>query len=480
MSANPTLRGFSALGFTVGILCAALLILQIFDSNEPELHEDILEHFKYGSIGAEERAGVPWEIWRVLPTVFPEHLPDRPGEGYARFGMVYESETAERPIGTSYRERQVPLQGLNCAVCHTGVLRDSPEAPRQIILGMPSHQMDLQAYQEFLFACGRDPRFTTDTILSAIRKANPDFGFFDRLIYRFLVIPRTRDGIQEAAEGFTWTQQRPPQGPGRVDTFNPYKAIIFGFDMSIDLSVGTADLPSLWDQKSREGLSLHWDGNNNSVAERNLSAAIGAGASEDSLDLAAIKRVEDWIWDLKPPPFPSDRIDTARAAAGEPLYRQHCATCHAIGSEFVGKVIEIDEIGTDPERMSSFTEALAERMNTLGTGRPWRFSHFRSTNGYAAMPLDGLWLRAPYLHNGSVPTLQDLLKPVDERPAVFWRGYEVYDYDKVGFVSQGAGAEAAGFRFDASLRGNGRQGHLYGTELDAGQKQDLLEYLKTL
>ena len=44
-------------------------------------------------------------------------------------------------------------------------------------------------------------------------------------------------------------------------------------------------------------------------------------------------------------------------------------------------------------------------MNTIGTGKPWKFSHFRKTKGYANMPLDGVWLRAPYLHNGSVPTL---------------------------------------------------------------------------
>ena len=48
-------------------------------------------------------------------------------------------------------------------------------------------------------------------------------------------------------------------------------------------------------------------------------------------------------------------------------------------------------------------------MNTIGTGKPWKFSHFRKTNGYAGMPLDGIWLRAPYLHNGSVPTLRALL-----------------------------------------------------------------------
>ena len=74
-------------------------------------------------------------------------------------------------------------------------------------------------------------------------------------------------------------------------------------------------------------------------------------------------------------------------------------------------------------------------MNTVGEGRPWRFSHFKKTNGYANMPLDGLWLRAPYLHNGSVPDLRSLLFP-DERPAVFFRGYDVYDWTPRGFRQQ--------------------------------------------
>jgi hypothetical protein len=74
-------------------------------------------------------------------------------------------------------------------------------------------------------------------------------------------------------------------------------------------------------------------------------------------------------------------------------------------------VTPLAEIGTDAERLHSFTAALAERMNTIGTGRPWKFSHFRKTQGYANMPLDGVWLRAPYLHNGSVPTLRALLFP---------------------------------------------------------------------
>ena len=74
-------------------------------------------------------------------------------------------------------------------------------------------------------------------------------------------------------------------------------------------------------------------------------------------------------------------------------------------------------------------------MNTIGAGRPWQFSHFRKTNGYAAMPLDGIWLRAPYLHNGSVPTLRALLF-LDERPARFYRAYDVYDWRAVGFAQR--------------------------------------------
>jgi hypothetical protein len=100
--------------------------------------------------------------------------------------------------------------------------------------------------------------------------------------------------------------------------------------------------------------------------------------------------------------------------------------------------------------------------------------------GYVAQFLDGIWLRAPYLHNGSVPTLSDLLAPPAQRPQVFWRGYDVYDPVRLGFVVQGPMAERAGTQLDTRLRGNGNQGHDFGTRLPARDKAVLLEYLKTL
>ncbi len=75
-------------------------------------------------------------------------------------------------------------------------------------------------------------------------------------------------------------------------------------------------------------MHLHWDGDNDSVDERNLSAALGAGVTPVTVDHDNLKRVRDWIWTLPPPKYPYP-IDQALASRGEPLYQQHCQDCHA-------------------------------------------------------------------------------------------------------------------------------------------------------
>jgi hypothetical protein len=437
---------------------------------------DIVDHFKYGSIGTEEGVGLPYWIWRVLPVVFEDKLPNRPGTGYERLGFLRDDARHARPIGTSFKPGRVARVGLNCATCHVGTYRETPTSPRHIVAGMPAAQMDLQGYANFLTACARDPRFTYSTLMAAIRTENPRISWFDRLLFRLFVVRATRNGILERARDNAWFETRPPQGAGRVDTFNPYKVLL---ELPMDEIVGTVDLPSIWKQRMRRGMWLHWDGNNDSVEERNKSAAIGAGATPDSLDLPSMARIEEWLLDLEPPAFPADRIDRVRAAEGQGVYERACARCHAPNGAQIGQVTELTEIATDAERLHSFTPELAKRMNTIGRDKPWAFRRFRKTNGYANMPLDGVWLRAPYLHNGSVPTLRALLFP-EERPQVFYRAYDVYDWKNLGFVSAGAEAEAEGVRFDTTVKGNSNAGHLYGANLTASERESLLEYLKTL
>jgi len=96
------------------------------------------------------------------------------------------------------------------------------------------------------------------------------------------------------------------------------------------------------------------------------------------------------------------------------------------------------------------------------------------------MPLDGVWLRAPYLHNGSVATLDELLERPAERRQRFYRGYDVYDRTRLGFISEGHAARRFGTLFDTTAPGNSNAGHPYGLDLTAAQKKALLEFLKTL
>ena len=442
---------------------------------------NIEDHFKYGSVGTEVGVGLPYWIWRVLPSVFADLLPDRPGTGLERIGFLSpdpdDSASYGRPIGTSYRVvDRLARVGLNCATCHVGTYRESPSAPRTVVLGMPAHQMDLQAYSRFLDAVVDDPRYTAGTLIEAIRAINPDFGFFDRLFYRFFVVSAVKKGILDRRPATRYFDATPDQGPGRVDTFNSYKTLL---GAPLDDAIGTADLPQLWNQRIRQGLPLHWDGNNDSVDERNKSAAIGAGATPESIDLESLDRIADWLLDFEPPPFPSDRIDTALLDDGRAVYATACARCHDLDGVEIGEVVPASEIGTDPGRVDSFTSELAQGMLTIGTGYPWQFARFRKTNGYVNGPLDGVWLRAPYLHNGSVPTLRALLSP-ETRPGRFFRAYDVYDWDDIGFVATGPEAEREGVLFDTALAGNSNAGHRYGEDLAEDEKNALLEYLKTL
>jgi hypothetical protein len=148
----------------------------------------------------------------------------------------------------------------------------------------------------------------------------------------------------------------------------------------------------------------------------------------------------------------------------------------------IGQVEANAKLDTDPGRLDSYTQRFRDLQLTLFSGTPYQFKYFTKTDGYANLPLDALWLRAPYLHNGSVPTLADLLLPPEERPKTFLRGLDLVDQEKGGFQAppcDPAQARDSGFCFDTSQRGNGNGGHVYGTDLPPDQRAALLAYLLT-
>jgi hypothetical protein len=498
------------------VLFVIYLAVRLTQDRPVEFADDVL-HFEYGSTGGERMNGIPYWFWVALPELFPEYLPDKkPGQGYSAFGMIYEPGKDPRydlPVGMSTRNfRGIDVVYLNCASCHTGTVRDAPGAVPHIVPGMPAHTFDLGEWGKFLTSIPKDQKFTPQRLLDQISKMQDDPhrrvdkpDLINRMIFRYLAVYLMRDQLLILGQRLSFIN-KDSWGPGRVDTFNAPKALLnFPMDRYADPKelIGNVDFPSIWYQGPRKGMQLHWDGNNTSVDERNLSAAFGTGAYPPTLDVDRVVRTAKWLETAKPLAY-TYPIDGALAAQGQPIYEEYCARCHGTREppfrhdppqpdELVGTVVPLEKIATDRWRLDSYTWVLAVNQSTLYAGYekdwgfappyPQRFSHFRKQPGYANSPLDGIWLRAPYLHNGSVPNLWELLKPEKERVASFYRGNDVYDPKNVGFVS--TIAEQDGHKFfplDTRKPGNGNGGHTgaaYGTDLPDHEKWALLEYLKT-
>ncbi len=482
---------------TLAMIVFAVYAAVRFGSDSPVVYDDPEEHFKYGSTGGEHESGFPYWVFKAMPQVCAENLP---GKGYESLGMIFEKDH-DLPVGMSKRSYQgIDRTFLNCAVCHTSTVRDTPKSQKRLVTGMPANTFNIMAFQKFFFACGKNQKFSTEYVVPEMRrlmqenhKLHPEAPADLDILERYLVYPVAiaimRERLIMLAGRFAWADKQYEWGPGRVDTFNANK-VMFNFPMhklgEHELNA-PADFPSIWNQGPREGMQLHWDGNNTEVTERNKNAAFGTGTTPPTIDLKAIGRVEKWLLTKDAPKFPYP-IDSSKVARGVPIYKEYCAQCHGTGprdfsGEYVGKVTPLEEIGTDRHRLDSFSNDLVVNLGTIYAGYPWRYSHFRKTFGYANMPLDGLWLRAPYLHNGSVPNLRELLEPAAKRSVTFYRGYDVYDPVNVGFVSNVAEEDGRKFfMLDTKVTGNGNAGHegkRYGTLLSASEKEMLLEYLKT-
>jgi hypothetical protein len=478
--------------FVVAIFGVWFTWYKFFREEPEQAFANEVERFKYGSIGAENERGVPYWIWVVLPSVFPDLTPG-PG-GYKSFGLVWE-EGHELPVGFTKRVIGFPRVANNCAICHVGSWRSKPDEVPHTVAAAPSHTTDVQNMLRFLMNAAKDSRFNANTLLAEINQRTK-LSLVDRIIYRVALIPFTRRALLQQETQFAWMNRPhwPQWGKGRDDPMNLTK--YFMTSMPVDDTTGQADFPSVWNLKVRKGdhLFLNWSCDTPAVRSVLIDSALGLGAAPDQHNPISqlqwkfgrrdwfVKRMEaldNTLSELPPPKYPFP-IDDVRASAGKPIYQKYCAECHDVGKSRTSTPIPIDEIKTDRERLDTWTKPAADeanrRVKEMGIDRPNMVKNF----GYCSPPLDGIWLRAPYLHNGSVPNLRELLEPVEKRTKVFYRGYDVYDPVNVGFVTSGAEAERMAWKLDVNERGNGNQGHNYGLELSAEDKQAMVEYMKTL
>jgi hypothetical protein len=268
----------------------------------------------------------------------------------------------------------------------------------------------------------------------------------------------------------------PASGPGRNDAFGLLSAVLFGaLQPYAPVKYGL-----VWNLDKRHW--VHWDGNTQSPIGRNLLASLGLGApllgQRGELDFAAVQRHTDLSERLRPPRYPF-AIDQAAAKRGAIYYQARCASCHE-GPEDDRRLHTAGEVGTEPHRAELFTQLQADRFNKFLAELQTAGYHasrepgIRGTQKYWAPGLAGVWARSPYLHNGSVRTMQELLVPPVTRVKSFRRGSRVYDQAQMGYTDEGP------YLLDTTASGNSNAGHDYGTDLSNAEKRDLIEHLKTL
>lgn len=245
-----------------------------------------------------------------------------------------------------------------------------------------------------------------------------------------------------------------------------------------------SDVPPLWHVSKKN--ALYYNGMGRGAFSKLFMQASVLGASDSTFARQVWRQFDDalaWVQQIKPPAYPY-HINSRAAQEGSRVFEEHCSTCHGsylTSESYPNKLVSLQEVGTDPYYALYFTQlsGLANWYNESWFATSEPRSGLDPSPAYVAPPLDGIWATAPYLHNGSVPTLLDLMNSA-QRPKIWQRSGDSHDYDynKVGWQYQVKNNAKGKWTYDTRLPGYGNQGHTYADKLSDKDKTALLEFLK--
>ncbi len=488
----------------------------------------------FGALNTDTLAthALPWKL--VAAALVTQRFPNEPAtEQNLRallrgFGFISAERIGNWPIGTppQFRaplgittgrmQRDIPridleVANLSCASCHAGVTYDANGNPLPVAwLGMPNTSLDLDAYFDAVDAAlrGAAPERERQRVTLAVKQLFPDVGKRELASLAKYAWPRL---VERLARGEPHVRDG---GPGRA---NALATLARQLHLAADPRRATAavSIPQIGDQVLRwavlaDGIatrrseprfeSRSWDAAAPSRRTAEIVTTFSApvlGLHPDKATDAVepIAEVLEFFVHYQPPRFPGT-IDEAAATRGAVIYAR-CTECHGEYVErddhlglrnFPNRLSPLAEIGTDPMRAGAVDDSFATAVESTLLGIT---IDAQPTGGYVAPNLAGLWATAPYLHNGSVPTLHALMTP-PERPAKFWVGGHKLDFVKIGIAgaanAAGEYAYAADYLpwstprlFDTALPGQSNRGHEHEFDgLTEADKSDLIEFLKQL
>ncbi len=435
--------------------------------------------FSDSDLGSKEFFSIPRAIFDALPEIYPDLFV----EGWQGIGFIpRESDPLGPPIGLV----RVSVYGLesyaaNCAICHTG------RVAGKTIIGAPNANLNLHQFGISMFTSIKRPELTVEAVAAVAEQKGKPLGFVERQSIRAWIAIARNKIAKKDTKWFTTEL-----GPGRSDAINIWKRVLH---VPENGHLAWADIPTVYNQKLKTKTLL--DGSltgDSSVRAALTELEKGRPARDILVHRETFDDIMAYInGRLAPTPFPFP-IDKAKADRGQGIFNDSCSSCHGTygpgAHTYPNRRVTSEQMGVDPERALAMIPEMVDPVRQYGYAELIKID---AQPAYIAPPLDGIWATAPYLHNGSIPSLWHLLQEESNRPTVFYRGFSEFDPKHVGNACEETAPHECGmdaaqkkhdprliFRFDTSKSGNWNRGHRAGTTLPAEEKDALLEYLKTL
>jgi cytochrome c553 len=493
------------------------------------------EDFGGISMHALDSNGLPWKL-TAAALVLDEQRRDPSAEVtpatlsriLKRFGFLYPTQIQnlpddvaqlknELPLGMTFGEispiggSRIDVANLGCAACHAGVTYSEDGKPRtdRAVLGMANTSLDLEAYTQAIFDAMRR-YISSDSLLAATETLYPNMDWRERQSLRWIVLPLAKKRMSELKNA----DRAMPFPNGAPGSTNGVAALKFALGTPLagngPLDAGVVSIPDLGDRVWKTSLLVDGAYSVPLKQRQSLTTATSLTAQhlrslaeimtfftvpsmgvhpdnaqsglKDAVDITAFLKA------YRPQAFPGT-VDMQAAVRGSQIYAAVCAACHGDytastqGTKLTQFPNWIGDVGTDRLRQSVFDQALAQAVEKTSYKDLISVSHGR---GYVAPPLTGIWASAPYLHNGSVPTLSALLSP-STRPIKFQVGGHALDFVNVGINLSADGTFASNYApfaqpvwIDTTQPGRSNAGHRVGEKLTGKEKRDLIEFLKRL
>ncbi|MDB4938670.1 MAG: hypothetical protein JWP87_5642 [Labilithrix sp.] len=257
----------------------------------------------------------------------------------------------------------------------------------------------------------------------------------------------------------------------------------------VDLPV---DVPPWWRMKKKTSMFYVGGGRGDHARIMMTASVLCTSSVEESKAIDAyFADIRSWIANLDPPAYPFP-IDRTLAGRGRTVFEGTCSRCHGTygdGGQYPNRLLSTEEIGTDPLLASGTAQFAGPYVAWFKDSFFGDIARLEPQKGYVAPPLDGIWATAPYLHNGSVPTIAALLDST-QRPTYWTRSFDSKDYDAAAlgwlFTALDHGKKdepdpnTSHAIYDTTQIGYANSGHTYGDGLSADDRAAVIEYLKTL